>query len=70
MTADPDRERLAQAKMDAWERYMATDGERTTTAWSTYLDAWQALHEYDRARWNATHDASLQVAPHPTGDTA
>ena len=63
MTRDPDRDRLAVAKMDAWEAYMAggLDAQREAR-WSTYLDAWQALHAYDRAKWNETHP-DIQVTP-------
>ena len=61
MTRDPERDRLAVAKADAWTAY----NKQTfppMSAWDAYLDAWLALHEYDRAKWNETH-SDLEVTP-------
>lgn len=60
MTRDPERDRLAAAKRDAWDACYIED--RSPSKWDAYLDAWLALHEYDRARWNATHEQQIQ--PH------
>lgn len=71
MTPDPERDRLAAAKRDAFRIAEAVrNTEAGMAAWDAYLDAWLALHEYDRARWNATHP-DTPIQPHtPTGDTA